>query len=122
MDDSKEEVTYSRDNAEMDVMKRKMNVSNPANEWDDIVNTIANIPCTKSIWSVLRRIILVTTVYFIWKERNDIMFNNGKKNAEETLKGIIDNIKLQFVGLTVKNSAQVRTVEVEWNVKFHFNK
>ncbi|GKB12445.1 hypothetical protein Tco_0846368 [Tanacetum coccineum] len=92
---SEEEVTYSRDNAEIDVMKRKINVSNLANEWDDI---------------------------FIWKERNDMMFNNGKKNAEETQKGIIDNIKLQLVCLTMKNSSLVRTVEAEWNVKFHFSK
>ncbi|GJX79146.1 RNA-directed DNA polymerase, eukaryota, reverse transcriptase zinc-binding domain protein [Tanacetum coccineum] len=35
---------------------------------------LARSPCSNSIWSVLRRIVLATPVYYIWKERNSRLF------------------------------------------------
>nr|GEU71832.1 hypothetical protein [Tanacetum cinerariifolium] len=51
-------------------VKWKMNMGRIPCNLSDIVNKVADLPCTNAIRSILRRTILATTVYYIWKERN----------------------------------------------------
>ncbi|GJV21521.1 hypothetical protein Tco_1370541 [Tanacetum coccineum] len=83
--------------------------------WMDIVEKVADLPCSNTIRSILRRIILATFVYYIWKERNSRLFTNNKVTAQ-------DNIRLQLLSLKVKDSAQVKLVATEWNIKMNYIK
>ncbi|GJX56331.1 RNA-directed DNA polymerase, eukaryota, reverse transcriptase zinc-binding domain protein [Tanacetum coccineum] len=88
-------------------------------KWTDIVNKVVEFPYNNAIRSILRRIILTTSVYYIWKERNSRLFNNKKESAQSLLQSIEENIRLQLQGLSVKGSVQVKAVAKEWNVKMN---
>lgn len=98
------------------VLKKRMNAVNIPSEWKDVVHYIASLPCNKSIWSVVRILLLATIVYYR-KESNDRMFNNGKKSAEVVIQSIIENIRLQLMGLNVKKLEAQKVVAI-WNVQF----
>ncbi|GKG22166.1 hypothetical protein Tco_0387469, partial [Tanacetum coccineum] len=51
------------------------------NDWRGLIDKAAECPCNNAIRSVLRRIILATTVYYIWKERNSRIVTNDKIQA-----------------------------------------
>ncbi|GJS16025.1 RNA-directed DNA polymerase, eukaryota, reverse transcriptase zinc-binding domain protein [Tanacetum coccineum] len=80
------------------------------NRWDDLLITMKNIRNNKSIKSVLRRIVLVACVYFIWNERNKRLFTNDKKNNNELIAEVVNHIKLKLACLTVKRTYQ--TVDI----------
>ncbi|GJV47845.1 RNA-directed DNA polymerase, eukaryota, reverse transcriptase zinc-binding domain protein [Tanacetum coccineum] len=101
-------------------IKGKMYMGSVSDEWGDIVNTMVGLPCTNAIRSVLRRLILASTVYYIWKERNSRLFSNSRIKEDDLLHQIKENIRLQLQGLTVKNTIQVRMIADEWNVQMKF--
>ncbi|GKC05518.1 RNA-directed DNA polymerase, eukaryota, reverse transcriptase zinc-binding domain protein, partial [Tanacetum coccineum] len=101
-------------------MSHKMNMGLSPNNWSEIVNKVAELPCTNAIRSILRRLILATSVYYIWKERNSRLFTNNKMNAQSLLQAIEENISLQLHSLRVKDSKQVKSVAAEWNAGEYF--
>nr|GEV30854.1 hypothetical protein [Tanacetum cinerariifolium] len=93
--------------------KSKMNWSNIPNDWKDIIGKLADLSCNNNIRSALRRILLATAVYQIWKERNARIFTNKKANADNVLQKIIECIILQLQSLKVRKSTQICKVEKE---------
>ena len=75
------------------------------------------MPSSNAIRRALRRIILATSVYYIWKERNTRLFANERMTTEVVLNNIKENIRLHLQRMNVKDSVQVRKVATEWNVK-----
>nr|GEU84100.1 RNA-directed DNA polymerase, eukaryota, reverse transcriptase zinc-binding domain protein [Tanacetum cinerariifolium] len=73
----------------------------------DIVGKLADLPCNNNIRSVLRKILVATAVYRIWKERNARIFTNEKTNADNVLQKIIECIRLQLQSLKERKSAQI---------------
>nr|GEW57246.1 RNA-directed DNA polymerase, eukaryota, reverse transcriptase zinc-binding domain protein [Tanacetum cinerariifolium] len=82
----------------------KMKVDNMPSSWSAIIDHYAKSPCNNSIWSVIRRIVLATAVYFVWKERNNRLFIGDSNKAEVVLKMIIKSIRNQMMGLKVRKT------------------
>lgn len=78
--------------------------------WENVIEYYINSPNNNSIISVLQRIVLATTVYYIWKERNSRLFTGELQREEVTLKIIVENVRLQLFGIRVKKSANVINV------------
>ncbi|GJV60792.1 reverse transcriptase zinc-binding domain-containing protein [Tanacetum coccineum] len=100
-------------------LKMKIDKGSFSNRWDELVDQYSKSPCNNSIGSILRRIVLSTTVYHIWKERNARIFTNERMDDKTTLKFIIDNIKLQHTGMKVKNSTNVQKIAAYWNISMN---
>ncbi|GJZ97390.1 RNA-directed DNA polymerase, eukaryota, reverse transcriptase zinc-binding domain protein [Tanacetum coccineum] len=81
-----------------------------------VVDEIAKKGCSSSIGSVLNRLAIANTVYFIWNERNKRIFSHEQRNWQSLLNGIVESIKLQLLGLKVKNSDAVKKVSKEWEI------
>ncbi|GKB03880.1 RNA-directed DNA polymerase, eukaryota, reverse transcriptase zinc-binding domain protein [Tanacetum coccineum] len=48
--------------------------------WKDIIDQFSKMPCKRSIGSIVRRLCLAASVYFIWNERHRRLFANEKVN------------------------------------------
>ncbi|GJV15147.1 hypothetical protein Tco_1360470 [Tanacetum coccineum] len=91
-------------------------------KWHDILDTMSKMPCTKSIMSILRRIVLAACVYYIWNERNSRLFGNGKKSYKDLLKIIVNFVRIKVASLIVKNSSTVTEVSKQWQVIMNIRK
>ncbi|GJU99542.1 reverse transcriptase zinc-binding domain-containing protein [Tanacetum coccineum] len=85
-------------------LKKKINVEEVNNDWENILNRVTDMACNNSMRSVLRRVVLAACVYYIWDERNKRLFGNQKRNHEALMQLIINNIRMKLVSLKVKNS------------------
>ncbi|GJT24819.1 hypothetical protein Tco_0894756 [Tanacetum coccineum] len=72
-------------------------------------------PANNSIRSVLNRVIVATTVYYLWQIRNKRVFTKKKRDEQIMTNTITDNIRMQLLSFKVKNSAQIKNVEESWN-------
>ena len=95
------------------VMSSKMKVLNINDDWRNIVDRLSDMPCNSNIRSVVRKMVVATCVYGIWKERNARIFTTDKKSTKVIIKEIEDSVKLLLLSLQVKNSIQLRAVEEE---------
>lgn len=88
--------------------------------WEDIIEYFSDRPCNNSIGSVMRRITLATTVYYIWKERNARLFRGEKHTKVVVLKNVVENIKLQMLSLKTKKSCNVEKMAKKWQLTLNY--
>ncbi|GKE72197.1 hypothetical protein Tco_1534238, partial [Tanacetum coccineum] len=78
---------------------------------DNSMLKLSNMPCTNSIWSIVRRLTIASTVYHLWQERNFRMFQKKERSPVILYKVIRDNVRCRLLSLKVKNSKSVKDVE-----------
>ncbi|GJT12708.1 RNA-directed DNA polymerase, eukaryota, reverse transcriptase zinc-binding domain protein [Tanacetum coccineum] len=61
----------------------------------------------KSLNSIVRRLCLAASVYFIWQERNSRIFRDEKRKVKVLFKALCDTIKLRLYSLKVKATKDV---------------
>lgn len=101
-------------------VKAKANKLNWDGNWRNVVSVLANERCNNSIYSVLYRMVVATSSYFIWSERNMTLFNNSQRDSQSLLNGILDSIKLQLMCLKVRKSATTSKVSKDWEIQMNF--
>nr|GEY24324.1 reverse transcriptase zinc-binding domain-containing protein [Tanacetum cinerariifolium] len=54
-----------------------------SSDWNDIIETMRNDLCNKTIRSIVRRLGVAASLYFIWHERNKRLFADEKREWKE---------------------------------------
>ena len=80
------------------------------------MNSMKSMRHNRSIRSILNRILLAASVYFIWNERNKRLFTDEKKGSKELAMNIINHMRLKLSSLTVRKTNKVMEVCKEWEV------
>ncbi|PWA86245.1 zf-RVT domain-containing protein [Artemisia annua] len=91
-------------------------ISGQSNSLQDIVQQMIIMGNGNNINSVVRRLMLAACVYNLWKERNGRIFRDCRRNCEEVINGITGTVKNRLMGITVRDSKDVRAVESKWEV------
>ena len=90
--------------------------------WKEIMEDLITLPCNNNIMSILRRLVIAASIYYIWSERNRRLFSDEKKSYKEVLKEIINNIIFKLACFTVKGSYMVYEVYNQWQVPMNIRK
>ncbi|GJZ82299.1 RNA-directed DNA polymerase, eukaryota, reverse transcriptase zinc-binding domain protein [Tanacetum coccineum] len=85
-------------------------------EQEDVIHALCKMKNNNSIWSIVRRITLGSTVYFISNVRNTRLFKREKRGIEAVGEILRETIRLKLMSLIVKNSAAVLQVEQTWDI------
>lgn len=101
-------------------LKVKIDQPNLSNTWEIVIEQYGNKPSNSTIGSVLRRMVLATAIYHIWKEWNSRLFTDEVVDWKTMLKIITESVKLKLLNLKVKQSTQVKIVGQEWEVEMRF--
>ena len=84
-------------------------------KWSDILSFMLHRPFTKSIWSVLQRLVIGACIYFVWQERNLRTFQDQARSCDVLCKLIKDTVRLRIMGLSINNSLQVFEAANIWD-------
>ncbi|GJV03161.1 RNA-directed DNA polymerase, eukaryota, reverse transcriptase zinc-binding domain protein, partial [Tanacetum coccineum] len=87
-----------------EVMKKYMEQEDLNEKWNEILTTLMNLPCNRNIMSVIRRLVLAASVYFILQERNRRLFGELSRNWTDLVKVIMNTIRLRMAILKVKST------------------
>ncbi|PWA37471.1 reverse transcriptase zinc-binding domain-containing protein [Artemisia annua] len=83
--------------------------------WTELLNELSNSCVLRNFGWIIKRLALAACVYTLWQERNGRIFRDMHKNSNEVFNNIVDAIKTKILGITVKDSVNVRRVEARWN-------
>ncbi|PWA48460.1 reverse transcriptase domain, Reverse transcriptase zinc-binding domain protein [Artemisia annua] len=86
-------------------------------EWNDTVDSLANMDNESTIKNIIRRLSLAASVYLICRERNCRLFKNENRSVDELYEMFVDTIRLRLAGLKAKPTVAVLNAQVEWNVR-----
>nr|GEV36329.1 reverse transcriptase zinc-binding domain-containing protein [Tanacetum cinerariifolium] len=91
-------------------------LGNVSNSWAQIISSMVNMPAKKTIWSVVQRLVLEASVYFIWQERNFRLFRNGERSEDVLFKFIFEFVGYRLMGLKLKTTPDVIKASEVWNI------
>nr|GEW68836.1 hypothetical protein [Tanacetum cinerariifolium] len=87
---------------------------------EEIIDHYATSPRSSSILSVVRRMVLATAVYYLWRERNSRLFTREVNDDNVILKIIVESIWTQMACLKLKKNNNVKKVVELWNVEMNY--
>ncbi|GJX96215.1 hypothetical protein Tco_0352013 [Tanacetum coccineum] len=85
-----------------------------------IVTHLAPMAKHRTARSVIGRLLLAASAYFIWIERNNRLFKNSRKTSEEIRDCIMVTVRLKLLTFRFKNKAMVSSLLAKWNMPSNF--
>ncbi|GJR72494.1 hypothetical protein Tco_0084859 [Tanacetum coccineum] len=102
---------YVRSMADMDLLPPTLH---------QIVTHLAPMAKHRTARSVIGRLLLAASAYFIWIERNNRLFKNSRKTPEEIRDCIMVTVRLKLLTFRFKNKAMVSSLLAKWNMPSNF--
>ncbi|GJV39999.1 hypothetical protein Tco_1418439 [Tanacetum coccineum] len=84
--------------------------------WDDIVDWLLPISKGNSVNSIVGRLILAASTYFVWQERNNRLFAKGERRVNELCEVIAGVVRLKLTTLHFKANARVDKMMAVWKI------
>ncbi|GJR13403.1 putative RNA-directed DNA polymerase [Tanacetum coccineum] len=104
-------------------LKGLMKLDNAPSDLYQVLDYILVRPLGKSVWSIIQRLGIGATVYFLWQERNLRMFQNKERSVDSVCCIIKDYVRLRLLSLKIKKSKQSLEAVGIWNFNvMHSNK
>ncbi|GJS27528.1 reverse transcriptase domain, reverse transcriptase zinc-binding domain protein [Tanacetum coccineum] len=86
----------------------------------DIIAHLQPMAKKKSTASIIGRLLLVATSYFLWIERNNRLFKNSRRSSEELRDIIMVTICLKLLSFKFKNHDNVTRLLARWKMPNNF--
>ncbi|GJR25235.1 reverse transcriptase zinc-binding domain-containing protein [Tanacetum coccineum] len=77
--------------------------SSPPNVYD-IIHDLLPITRRRTMKSVIAKLVIAASTYFIWQERNWRLFNKGKRTHDQICDCIISSVRLKLLSCKLKKS------------------
>ena len=75
-----------------------------------------DIASKNNIISIVGRLIIAASSYYIWQERNNRLHSSGARNMEQLANVILDNVRLKLASIKFKRNARVAKLKSIWNI------
>ncbi|GKB08349.1 hypothetical protein Tco_0836633 [Tanacetum coccineum] len=99
------------------MISSKGNMLSGMQSLSNVVRLMETRPKRSNIWQVVDKLIISSTVYHIWNERNKRIFQNCKRTVEEIVMIITRNIEEMLMSLRVKKSKVVDKAAEETDIQ-----
>ncbi|GKE01408.1 homeodomain-like protein [Tanacetum coccineum] len=70
----------------------------------------------RTVRSIVGRLVVAATTYFIWYERNNRLFKNSKRSPKDIRDMIMVTVRLKLLSFRFKNTAKVKAMLLKWNM------
>ncbi|GJZ20171.1 putative reverse transcriptase domain, reverse transcriptase zinc-binding domain protein [Tanacetum coccineum] len=87
-----------------DQMKGLAGLSNVAGRYEEIVNYIIPFAKRRSCKSVIAKLVLSASTYYVWQERNARPFTNKKWSVPQVIEAIVSSIRLKLLSCSFKKT------------------
>ncbi|XP_035834035.1 uncharacterized protein LOC118482599 [Helianthus annuus] len=85
--------------------------------WQEFIVFAEKMKKGKSIWDIIRRLVVAACVYFIWLERNGRLFRDNSRSPQQLFVRICEEVRMRLVGLKLKRSSNVLEAAEVWRFK-----
>lgn len=77
-------------------LQRLTNMKTKLKGLEDSIEQLSKLPCSMSLWSIIRRLSLAYTVYYIWHERNQRLLQSRERNFKTSIQCNIGKFEEQI--------------------------
>ncbi|XP_071733557.1 uncharacterized protein [Rutidosis leptorrhynchoides] len=82
--------------------------------WVELIELMSNKKRNKSIWSIIRRLVIGSIIYHLWQERNARLFKSEQRNVDTLSKHIEEVVRLRLMGLNIVKSSHSTIAAAMW--------
>lgn len=82
--------------------------------WDDIMVWIEPISNSKSVTSIVGRLVIAASSYFIWQERNNRLYAKGDRSVNKMCETFAEVVWLKLTTILFKNNPRVERMRKIW--------
>ena len=98
------------------IVKDDAFMHNVSASWDDIVIWLSSRAKSRSITSVIGKLMVAATAYFIWQERNNRLFANHARPPDILANVIKTTVRARLLKLKFKRNARVQSILSAWKI------
>ncbi|XP_071695288.1 uncharacterized protein [Rutidosis leptorrhynchoides] len=95
-------------------MKSLVQIPISSSRWLDVVNLLSPVASKQLARIVVAKIIFSATIYFVWQERNQRLFQSKTRSIEQLVQVITSTVRLKLLSLKFKNSQDVQNMKALW--------
>ncbi|KAK1406264.1 hypothetical protein QVD17_41555 [Tagetes erecta] len=85
--------------------------------WDNIVSFLITRGKWESINSIIDRLVIGATSYYVWQERNARLFTSNKRNPNQISALILENVRLKLISMEKKKMLTHGNTIKRWNLE-----
>ncbi|XP_035845267.1 uncharacterized protein LOC110933789 [Helianthus annuus] len=100
----------------LDALKERSCMKKVPNKWEDIMRWLQPKASSRSLNSVIAKLTIKATAYYVWQERNYRFFNNQLRPPEVLTGIIIDTVRLKLLSFKYKDKPHVRKTLDDWKL------
>lgn len=87
-------------------------------KWDAIMEWLIDRGKRKSIMMIVARLLVATSTYFIWQERNARLFTSDRRTPDQLYRVIMETSRLKLQSIMFKKTTvEEESMHVAWKVK-----
>ncbi|XP_071708301.1 uncharacterized protein [Rutidosis leptorrhynchoides] len=84
--------------------------------WKDVVSSLQPVAKSKSCDVIIAKLLFGASVYYIWQERNRILFNKSSLPCDKVEKLIYSTVRLKIMAIKWRNTDNVQMMKADWKV------
>ena len=84
--------------------------------WNDIMGWLIPLSKHDDAQSIVGRLIVAASSYFIWQERNNRIHNKGEKTVDQVTNVVADVVRLKLASITFKKNMHVDKLKSTWKL------
>nr|GFA35420.1 putative RNA-directed DNA polymerase, eukaryota, reverse transcriptase zinc-binding domain protein [Tanacetum cinerariifolium] len=91
-----------------------LNASNP--NIYDIIQDLLPIVKHRTTVSVIAKLVVAASAYYVWQERNWRLFKKGKRNSDQIVECIVSSVRLKILSCKLKKSKSGERMARLWDL------
>ncbi|GJU17554.1 putative RNA-directed DNA polymerase, eukaryota, reverse transcriptase zinc-binding domain protein [Tanacetum coccineum] len=83
---------------------------------DAIINDIKPFAARRTSRSIIAKLVVATTTYFIWQEHNGRLFKKSKRTVSQVIECIMNLVRLKLMSCRLKKTSSALVMAKDWNI------
>ncbi|GJQ97561.1 hypothetical protein Tco_0008700 [Tanacetum coccineum] len=82
----------------------------------DIIHNLLPFVKRRTTRSVIAKLVVAATAYYVWQERNWRLFKKGKRSSDQIVECILSTIRLKLLSCKLKKSKSGESLARLWDL------
>ena len=87
-----------------------------SSKWSDIVDWLLPMARKHNVKIIVGRLVIASSSYFIWQERNNRVHGKGSRRPEELSKIVANHVRLKLASIKFKKNVRVEQMRRTWRL------
>nr|GEY09681.1 reverse transcriptase domain, reverse transcriptase zinc-binding domain protein [Tanacetum cinerariifolium]GEY15899.1 reverse transcriptase domain, reverse transcriptase zinc-binding domain protein [Tanacetum cinerariifolium] len=97
-------------------LKALAGLHNSSDLLDEVISDILPFAARKSSKSIIAKLVVAATSYFIWQERNGRLFKNSKRTVNQVVECILHTVRLKLMSCCFRKTRSALEMIKAWNI------